>query len=279
MREGTVMPQEKSPEQTNSGPMSFEERVSLHMLKLNDVEDDIVDYLRLNAGGISDISINKIAKDLYICPNTVVRLARKLGYKGFSELKYSLAAQHGDREQEELKKIKRFLEPELSKHILRTVRLIDKKMLRDVLTMVYNARRVALFGMGDSQYYCELLAKYLSRVSDNIEMRFHILMDSEYSVSRLKEGDVAIFISCTGESSWITDLARLAHQKRAVIISITMDTDNTLRRIADKALVFSSEDKYFKNYNVPDLTGLMLLIRYIANTYWNSYLNTDDEIV
>lgn len=273
------MAQEKRPDTGASVTMSFEDRVSLHMLRLNDVEDDIVDYLRQNAGQIGELSINKIAKDLYICPNTVVRLARKLGYRGFSELKYSLASQQGGREQEELKKIKRFLEPELSKHILRTVELIDKKLLRDVLGKVYSARRVALFGMGDSQYFCELLAKYLSRVSDNIEMRFHILMDSEYSVSRLREGDVAIFISSTGESPWIIELAEMARKKQAFIIAITTDSDNTLRRMADRVLLFSSEDKYFKNYNVPDLTGLMLLIRYIANTYWNSYLNTEDEIV
>ena len=258
--------------------MNFEERVAMNWLRLNDVEDDIVTYLRERTGGIERLSINKIAKDMFIAPNTVVRFAKKLGYKGFSELKYSLAFEHGALENEEIQKLEKYLEPEISKHITQTIKLIDKRQIAAVLKRIYEADSVSLYGIGDSQYFCELLAKYLSRVSKNIEMRFHILYDSEYNISRLKPGDVTLFISTSGETAQIVDLASKAHKKGAYIIAITMNTDNTLRRIADTTLVFSSEDKFCNSYNVPDLTGLMLLVRYIANVYWNSYLRDDGLI-
>lgn len=257
--------------------MTFEERVALNWLKLNDVEDDIVTYLKSKVSEAESLSINKIAKDMFIAPNTIVRFAKKLGYKGFSELKYSLAFEHGTAGDEEILKLEKIFEPEISKHIIQTIQLIDKRQVIGVLKRIYEASSVSLYGIGDSQYFCELLAKYLSRVSENIEMRFHILYDSEYNISRLKKGDITIFISASGESAQIVDLAGKAHKRGAYIIAITMDTDNTLRRIADTTMVFSSEDKYCKNYNVPDLTGLMLLVRYIANVYWNSYLR--EEIV
>jgi len=256
--------------------MTFEERVSLNWLKLNDVEDDIVTYLRSKADNANELSINKIAREMFIAPNTIVRFAKKLGYKGFSELKYSLAFEKGPVADEEIQKLESIFEPEISKHILQTINLIDKRQVADVLRRIYEADSISLYGLGDSQYFCELLAKYLSRVSKNIEMRFHILYDSEYNISRLKQGDVTIFISASGETSQIVDLAGKAHKKGSYIIAITMDTDNTLRRIADTTLVFSSEDKYCADYNVPDLTGLMLLVRYIANVYWNSYLRSED---
>lgn len=257
--------------------MNFEERLSLNWLKLNDVEDDITAYLRAHVNEAEKLSINKIANDMFIAPNTVVRFAKKLGYRGFSELKYSLAHDYGTNETLDESKLKEFLEPEISKHIIETIKLINKKQVADVLKRIYEANSVSLYGLGDSQYFCELLAKYLSRVNDNIDMRFHILYDSEYNISRLKAGNITLFISASGESAQIVDLAGKAHKKGAYIIAITMNTDNTLRRIADTTLVFSSEDKYYSNYNVPDLTGLMLLVRYIANTYWNSYLRDMED--
>lgn len=257
--------------------MNFEERVSLNWLKLNDVEDDIVTYLRARASAAETLSISKISKDMFIAPNTVVRFAKKLGYKGFSELKYSLSFEYGTTDNKEFEKLEKVFEPEISKHIIQTIKLIDKRQITSVLKRIYEADSVSLYGIGDSQYFCELLAKYLSRVNENVEMRFHILYDSEYNVSRLKEGDITIFISASGESAQIIDLAGKAHKKGAYIVAITMDTDNTLRRVADTTMVFSSEDKYCNDYNVPDLTGLMLLIRYIANMYWNSYLRVEEE--
>lgn len=258
--------------------MNFEERVALNWLKLNDVEDDIVTYLKARAYEAESLSINKIAKDMFIAPNTIVRFAKKLGYRGFSELKYSLAFEHGNTDSEEIKKLDQVFEPEISKHIIQTIKLIDRRQVVGVLKRIYESNSVSLYGIGDSQYFCELLAKYLSRVNKNIEMRYHILYDSEYAISRLKPGDVTIFISASGESAQILDLAGRAHKRGAYIIAITMNTDNTMRRIADTTLVFSSEDKYCNNYNVPDLTGLMLLVRYIANIYWNSYLRDEDII-
>jgi len=45
--------------------MKFEERVQLNEDKLNDTDDQIVDYIRENRAGIGDISIQAMAEALY----------------------------------------------------------------------------------------------------------------------------------------------------------------------------------------------------------------------
>ena len=56
--------------------MKFEERVQLNEDKLNDTDDQIVDYIRKNREGIGDISIQAMAEALYTVPNTIVRFAK-----------------------------------------------------------------------------------------------------------------------------------------------------------------------------------------------------------
>lgn len=70
--------------------MNFEERVYEHEWQLNETDDDIIDYIQKHKSDIMKLSIQKIAADLYIAPNAVMRLSKKLEYSGFSELKFSL---------------------------------------------------------------------------------------------------------------------------------------------------------------------------------------------
>jgi hypothetical protein len=74
--------------------MTFEERVQLNEDKLNDTDDQIVEYIRKNREEIGDISIQAMAKALYTVPNTIVRFAKKLGYRGFAEMKAALALEN-----------------------------------------------------------------------------------------------------------------------------------------------------------------------------------------
>ena len=70
--------------------MNFEERVLRHEDQLNETDDDIVAYIRSHRQEIMKLSIQKIAADLFIAPNAVMRLSKKLEYSGFSELKFSV---------------------------------------------------------------------------------------------------------------------------------------------------------------------------------------------
>ncbi|KPD00992.1 Helix-turn-helix domain, rpiR family [Geobacillus sp. BCO2] len=62
--------------------MRFDERVRLYANKLNDTDDQIVDYIMEHREKIADISIQKMAEALYTVPNTIVRFAKNSAIKG-----------------------------------------------------------------------------------------------------------------------------------------------------------------------------------------------------
>ncbi len=70
--------------------MKFEDRVILNELKFTDTDDQIIEYIRKNKDKVLSQSIQDTAEQLYTVPNTIVRLSKKLGYNGFSELKFEL---------------------------------------------------------------------------------------------------------------------------------------------------------------------------------------------
>ena len=69
--------------------MTIFEQLSNQSIILNDTEKKIVDYILQNFDHLG--TIKNISEDLFISPNTIIRLCKKLGYKGFSELKYTIS--------------------------------------------------------------------------------------------------------------------------------------------------------------------------------------------
>ncbi len=65
--------------------------VMLNMLKykedLSMAERAVLDYLIENKAVLKDFSVEKIAEAAYTSPASVVRMCKKLGYKGFKDFK------------------------------------------------------------------------------------------------------------------------------------------------------------------------------------------------
>ena len=70
--------------------MTFDERVAYGQEYLNETDDAILIYIRENISKISSLTIQKMSKELFIAPNSIMRFAKKIGYSGFAELKFSI---------------------------------------------------------------------------------------------------------------------------------------------------------------------------------------------
>lgn len=60
-------------------------------IKLTEIEYQLLTYITNHLGTLKGVGVRKIAKDNYTSPATVVRLAQKLGFKGYLELYYYLS--------------------------------------------------------------------------------------------------------------------------------------------------------------------------------------------
>lgn len=259
--------------------MTISERVVKNWSRINDSEQEILNYLRSHVEELPGMSINALTGDLFISQNTVIRLAKKLGYRGFSEMKYAIVAESKTPAQNSTfsDQLDILSDKALARNIKKTIELIDCNQIAALLRRIRKTEGVSMHGIGDSQYFAELLQKYFVRVCNNVEMQFNILFDNRIKFEQFQPGHVAIFISCSGETETILELATFAKQRGTYTVSITRNTDNRLRHIVDESLVFCGDQSETQIPNVPDLTGLMLLLRYIANAYWSMFSNADAD--
>ncbi|WP_085061510.1 MurR/RpiR family transcriptional regulator [Clostridium butyricum] len=111
--------------------MKFEDRVILNELKFTDTDDQIIEYIRKNKDKVLSQSIQDTAEQLYTVPNTIVRLSRKLGYNGFSELKFELKKEQEGRNSSS--QIRFDSEEFISENIVKTMNMVDKEVIKKTI--------------------------------------------------------------------------------------------------------------------------------------------------
>ncbi|SFC95444.1 MurR/RpiR family transcriptional regulator [Bacillus sp. UNCCL81] len=122
--------------------LHFKERIQKFEYKLNDTDDQIIEFIMNNKEEVVGYSIQYLAAQLYTVPNTITRLTKKLGFDGFSQMKISL--------KEEIIKQNVFTEEDsLSFNIHKTIGLIDQNKLALTTKLIQEARMVLFFGVGD----------------------------------------------------------------------------------------------------------------------------------
>lgn len=249
--------------------MTFEEKVIFYEFQLNDTDDDIVDYIKLHRQDILKLSIQKIASDLFVAPNAVMRLSKKLGYSGFSELKF--AVQGEIRPEESGKTISRQLLDQLPANIVKTLDTIDMGILKKVAGMMYKARCCIFAGVGDSTYFCEMLGKNLRCLDCSVQF-YQQIHDMQHAVTHAGKEDMLIVISARGENQRLIKLVEEAHRIGMPVVSITHFCENPIAAAADINLHFWGEDREVQGYNVTDRSGLMVLVRLLSEEFWEGYM-------
>ena len=249
--------------------MTLKERAYKHEFQLNDTDDQIIEYLIQNKKEIGKMSIQQIAAELFVAPNTIMRLARKLGYSGFAELKFSLQRED-ELDKETEKTISGELLGSLPANIARTLDVIDENALKEAADTIGKARCCILAGVGDSNYFCEMLGKNL-RCVDVYVQYYTQIHDMIYAANHADKEDILVVISARGRNDRLLKMAENAKNRGIKVISITHFAENPLADIADIRLYFWGEMRLVQDYDVTDRSGLMVLIRLLSEEYWRRF--------
>lgn len=240
--------------------LTLKERVDKYEYQLNDTDDQIIEYILLHFEEVLLMSIQTLAEQVFTVPNTIVRLSRKLGYDGFSNMKNAM--------KHELDELEQSVGPN---NLNKTRELIDSIKMKDVNQMVHQATRVLIYGIGDSAIYCEYLLNGYRAVNKKCEFYHHrhnILSELE----TLSAKDLLILISVSGESAQLIEIAERGVDRSIPIVAITDFRPNTLQKIANHSLFFSSPPEYYQQHNITDPTPIFYLLRSLLESYWKKHM-------
>ncbi|WP_326823262.1 MurR/RpiR family transcriptional regulator [Streptosporangium sp. NBC_01756] len=187
---------------------------------------------------------------------TIVRTARALGFAGYSQLRFALAAAVAREEPERL--VPGDLGPDdpltdviakvtraESEALADTAAQLNPDRLGTVVEAMVAARRVDVYGVGASGVVAVDMAQKLMRIG----RPGHAFADAHLaltSAALMGQGDVAVGVSCTGETPDVIAPMQLAHKGGATTVAITNNPRSSLAELADHVLVSAGRETAFR---------------------------------
>ena len=191
-------------------------------------EKKIADYILENSRNITECSVTELAKICGCGDATVVRFSRRLGYDGFQALKIGIAGELGSAStiSGEIKKDDSCYEifkkriNDISVSLQSTESVLDEAALENAAKLIMNARRIAVFGLGNSAAIAMDAAHKFLRLGLDAQSCTDNHMQAIIA-SHLDRQSVAIGISHSGSSKDIVEALKLSKIGNAATICVT----------------------------------------------------------
>ena len=212
-------------------------------------ERKIAEYVSNNIQQVIDSTIGELSNACGCGDATVVRFVRRLGYEGYQAFKIAIAAELGTISSigSEIKsgdscfEIFRKRISDILVALQNTEAVLDIEDLELAAQTILNAKRVVVFGLGNSAAIANDAAHKFLRVGLNAQACCDNHMQAIVA-SHLSEGCVAIGISHSGASKDIVEALRLAKSGGAVTICVTQYGASPLSAAADISLFTKSDE-------------------------------------
>lgn len=251
---------------------------------LSRTEKKIADAIRNDPEAVVYITLTDLAEKAGVGETSVLRLCRKIGFKGYQEFKLSLAQDlvvpiknvHSQIEEgDDLSSIAAKITAENTKAIENTLNMLDMKQLEKAIEAIGSAKKIYFFGVGSSAHTA-MDGKYrFMRLGFETE----VINDPHMmamTAALTGERDVVFAVSTSGSTKDVVDAIRLAKQNKVFIISLTSHLRSPLTGFADVVLLSKSREtplqggafsSKLSQIHVLDILTTAAALRYKEKTY------------
>ena len=209
-------------------------------------EHKVAEYILNNPEKIKDLNTYEIADKTNTSQATVVRFAKRIGFKGFPDFKLSLSQDLGNRKaeshvnimHEEIKAddsfeiIGRKIANENIIAINNTCEVTDFKELEKAVKALEQSNKIMLAGVGFSGIVAKDFCYKLLELGKHaiIEADTHMQLSC---LSTMGKEDVLFVISHSGKTMEMYNIVKVAKSKNIKVISMTSVAPNPIRELAD----------------------------------------------
>ncbi|GAB6138643.1 MurR/RpiR family transcriptional regulator [Halanaerobaculum tunisiense] len=244
--------------------MRLQEIINDHYDQLNENDLYILEYILNHKQECSQLGINPLADKCNVSRTTIFRLAKKLGFKGYSEFKFYLKWEEEENEQE-----KTDYTQHLYNDITETIKLIKERDFTEICEVLYQAERVFVYSTGAAQMNIAQELKRTFLITHNF---FHIIdrhRELEVITPSITKEDVVIFISLSGNTIAFQSCLNEITMKGINTISITRLNNNQLAQMTDHNLYVMSSPWNYKDKESHSFSMFFILIEVLFRQYIN----------
>ena len=246
-------------------------------------EKRIADYIMNNTQSVVTMSVSQLAENCDCGVARVVRFSRRIGFEGFQALKIGIAGEIGSTSSLgiEIKKndscfdiFKKRIN-DISLSLQSTESILDAKALETTANIIMNAKRVAVFGLGNSAAIALDAAHKFLRLGIDAQSCTDNHMQAIIA-SHLDRKSVAIGISHSGSSKDIVEALRLSKLGGATAICVTNYAASPIVDASDIALFTKAEET---KHSILGLSSRIAQLTIFDAIYTYIVINSDDSAV
>lgn len=247
-------------------------RLSTAKPELREVERRIGDYLYQHQRSVIHLSVTELADATATSEASVIRLAQKLGYPGFSALKIALALELQDTapaalgeldESDDLVTVKRKVIEASIGGLRDTIDLLDDGALSEAVGALERAPRIEAYGLGTSAPMAEAARALLIQIG----LPVVTVTDSHLqalSAVQLRPGDVVLAISESGSNVDIVEAVEAARQAGATCIALTRHALSPLTKVAHIVLLAAARPRALGGFEWDDRVSQLAVLDTLA---------------
>lgn len=196
---------------------------------------------------VHDLTINEVAELADCSCATFVRLSKRLGYSGYSELRNKIMMPEDDN-------VSRYFDvsPEDSQETIVTnifhsciiyledsLKSVDFSQVSEAVRVLVGADKILFSAIGDAHFIAASSAQKFMRLGINVNASTDF--DSQLiMLANMAENDVLICISHSGRTKTVCELAKIAHEQCRKVIAITNFPLSPLAKMSDIVLLTAS---------------------------------------
>jgi len=224
---------------------------SIDNLRINreflfNAERKVADFILDNLNGATQMNVSHVAKACEVSDATVIRMCKHLGYKGFYQLKVSLAKNLGEENyldsslnEMPIKNVNDFFSI-LSRNMKIIGNSLSPTSVEAVVTAINNANTIHIIGFGNTINVALDFAFRLGRMKIATTSSFSDELELS-SINLARYGDVIIGISHSGGSECVINALKMGQKKGLTTVAITDLKDSPVEEISDYVLCTSIE--------------------------------------
>jgi len=233
-------------------------RINEQMDSFSKKEIKIANFILKNADDVAHMSVSELAVKTKCSTATVVRFCNTLGfdgYKDFSKSFYHDVANNYKSQYNSSNSIDNLPGENLTvaqtieqvsrlniEAIENSTKVLDPMVVSEVVHLILNSNKVRVYAIGGSSIVAHDAVFKFQRLGIDCEAS-DTVHSQILSASILKENDVAIFISYSGETKDLITTMEVVRRAKAKTIAITRYGSNSLSRLADVNLHHSAIGK------------------------------------
>lgn len=244
--------------------MRLEELVNKNYQSLNENDLYIWNYIMHHKKECERLSIDDLASRCNVSRSTVLRFSKRLGLKGYAELKVFLRIDNQMAD-------KSAVADNMYNAYVNTLKQYREYNYRGIVESIYNAKNLYVYGTGVLQSTTASHLKRAFSLAGKLFLDIDRSADFNAYTNLFETGDVFVAISYSGENRHLLDYINQLKLKGVIIVAITSNKESSLSHVADYSLQAKIYSMMTNTGRMEDLPGNYYILVDFLVAYYIEY--------